>query len=116
MSLHDYSRQDSAVERRLRQWLGRVQVMGSRLNGIPGVARMCGALAPLRWPDRWPGWNHGPLATLPPSQRVLAVAITVSVVLHALLLVPVVIAGLALLWRQHLGISSMVQAQTASTE
>ena len=37
-------------------------------------------------------------------------------VLHALLLVPVVIAGLALLWRQHLGISSMVQAQTASTE
>ena len=74
------------MERQLRQWRGRVQVMGGRWNGIPGVARVCGALAPLRWPDRWPGWNHGPLATLSPSQRVLAVAITVSVVLHALLL------------------------------
>ncbi len=50
------------------------------------MARLRGVLAPLRWPDRWQGWNRGPLATLAPSQRVLAVAITVSVVLHAVLL------------------------------
>jgi uncharacterized protein (TIRG00374 family) len=46
----------------------------------------------------------------------LAVGTAYVLVLHALLLVPVVISGLALLWRQHLGIGSMVQAGTAGAE
>lgn len=46
----------------------------------------------------------------------LAVGTAYVLVLHALLLAPVVVAGLALLWRQHLGISSMVQAGTAGAE
>ncbi len=46
----------------------------------------------------------------------LAAGTAYVLVLHVLLLAPVVVAGLGLLWRQHLGISSMVQAGTAGAE
>ncbi len=45
-----------------------------------------------------------------------AMSAAYALVLHALLLVPVVVAGLLLLWRQHLGIGALVHAQQAVPE
>ncbi len=47
----------------------------------------------------------------------IATATAYAIGIHVLvLLLPVIVLGLALLWRQNLGISSMVQAQSAGTE
>lgn len=85
MSLRDYSRQVSALERRIRHAWSRLGAGLQAVRGVPGAARLAAVLDSLRWPDRWAGWNRGPLAALAPSERVLALSIAVSVVFHALL-------------------------------
>src|SRR6476661_4335432 len=53
----------------------------------PAMDRLHSTLGRLQSPDRWPGWDWGPLAALEPSSRALAVAIAFSIVLHAVVLV-----------------------------
>jgi protein TonB len=57
-----------------------------RERSAPAINRLHAMLGRLQSPDRWPAWNWGPLATLEPSSRVLAIAIAVSIVLHAMVL------------------------------
>ena len=86
MNPRGYSRQVSALEQRFRQSVARVGALAGAVARRPAAARILAALDPLRWPDRWAGWNRGPLAALDPASRVLAVALGVSVILHAVLL------------------------------
>lgn len=83
MSLRGYSR-SGPLERRAGEWWRHLR---SRAASLPGVARLDALLEPLRWPERWRAWNRGPLATLAPAERVMAIAIAMSVLLHAVLLV-----------------------------
>jgi protein TonB len=82
----NYSRQGGALERRVRHVWSRLGSSLGVVRRIPGVARLGQVIDSLRWPDRWAGWNRGPLSTLAPSERVLALAIAASIILHALLL------------------------------
>ena len=83
MSLRGYSR-GGRLERRAGEWLGQLR---ARIRSLPGMLRLNAMLEPLRWPERWPAWNRGPLATLAPAERVMAMAVAISIVLHAALLV-----------------------------
>jgi len=82
----NYSRQGGALERRVRHIWSRLGSGLGVVRRIPGVARLGHVIDSLRWPDRWSGWNRGPLSTLAPSERVLALAIAASIIFHALLL------------------------------
>lgn len=82
MSLRGYSR-GGPLERRAGEWLRHLR---SRAASMPGISRLDSLLEPLRWPERWRAWNRGPLATLAPAERVMAMAIAISVLLHAVLL------------------------------